>query len=537
VASADGGVDFVTKLFSLRELTARVGAVLRRARVWSRLPVRRLRVRISKVALSNDRICKGKAGMKQRRIFIFLILALLLAGGGGYVYYTRYLTPTEEPSGPTLQTATVRRGDIVFQADGSGELVTGTELDLTFRSGGVLEAIVVDVGARVRQGDILAQLETDDLEQALAEADYDVQLAEEALAEVQQAADEDALADAQADLRDAQLDLQFAQDTYASATSSSSDSVEREKTQYDWYVSQYQSKKAAFESGNLSQTDHDQAMNSMIAAEGRWKAAINRARSDELQAAENLNQARDAVNQASESLQLLETGPLTDTLTRAVLTVDQALLAREEAVAALDRAQLTAPFSGTVTAVDATVGDQVGSNTSILTLAKQQEPLVRFWVEEADMINVAVGYTVNIVFEAWPDMTFTGKVVRVDPALVTVDGTSAVQAWASLDLGSADLASTLLSQGTRAVGASQATVLLSGMTAEIEVIAAEARNALLVPVEALRELSQGQYAVFVVNPDGELEMRAVEVGLMDPVSAEVLAGLELGEIVSLGQAD
>ena len=45
-----------------------------------------------------------------------------------------------------------------------------------------------------------------------------------------------------------------------------------------------------------------------------------------------------------------------------------------------------------------------------------------------------------------------------------------------------------------------------------------------------------QYAVFVVQPDGELAMRPVEVGLQDVVNAEILSGLEAGEVISLGQS-
>jgi multidrug efflux pump subunit AcrA (membrane-fusion protein) len=61
----------------------------------------------------------------------------------------------------------------------------------------------------------------------------------------------------------------------------------------------------------------------------------------------------------------------------------------------------------------------------------------------------------------------------------------------------------------------------------------EAKNALLVPVQALREMEDGQYTVFVVKEDGTLETRVVEVGLMDYVNAEVKSGLAQGEVVSL----
>jgi hypothetical protein len=48
-------------------------------------------------------------------------------------------------------------------------------------------------------------------------------------------------------------------------------------------------------------------------------------------------------------------------------------------------------------------------------------------------------------------------------------------------------------------------------------------------------LGEDQYAVFVVQANGELEMRVVEVGLMDYVYAEIRSGLQRGEVVSTGE--
>jgi len=151
-----------------------------------------------------------------------------------------------------------------------------------------------------------------------------------------------------------------------------------------------------------------------------------------------------------------------------------------------------------------------------ITLADLEEPVLQFWVEESEMRDVVAGNRVEVIFEALPEDTFTGEVIRVDPALVTVDGTLAVQAWASVDT------------------ASHPVTLLGGMNADVEIISAEARDTLLVPIQALRELGPDQYAVFVVQPDGELLLRPVQVGLQDYVNAEILSGLELGETVSTG---
>ena len=203
--------------------------------------------------------------------------------------------------------------------------------------------------------------------------------------------------------------------------------------------------------------------------------------------------------------------------TQAELSLAQAQLNLEAAQRQLEETTLIAPVSGTVMAVQAQVGESVGASP-IVTLADVEEPQVLFWVEESDLMSVAPGNAVNIVFEALPDYTFPGEIVSVDPALVTVDGTPAVQSWASIDLSAYPVS------------------LLCDMNAEVEIVAGEARNALLVPVQALRELGPDQYAVFVVQSDGELELRPVGVGLKDFVNAEILSGLKAGDVVSTGTA-
>lgn len=458
---------------------------------------------------------------KKRRIWIVLIVALLLATGGGYFAYARYFATAEEPEEQlTLETATVQQGDILITADGSGELVPSAEMEMAFRTGGVVDEVFVQVGDLVQAGDLLAQLKTDDLERALAEAEFGLQLAQLDLTEAREGPDEAELEDARAALRDAQVNLTLAQSAYNKTFDSNLDAlIDKRKTEFDWWVGYYQNQKAEYEAGDLSQADHDWAMAAMITAEGQWQKAINEAAIEEIQAWNRVVQAQNTVYQREQDLEELENSPTTEELVRAEVAVDRALVAQQRAAADLEAAKLYVPFDAIVMDIAVDTGDQVDTNAAILTLATLQEPLVRFWVEESDYGSVAIGNPASIVFEAFPDDTFTGAIIQVDPVLVTVDGTSAVQAWASIEIDQ------------------QETTLFSGMTADVEVIAAESRSTLLVPVQALRELSSGQYAVFVVNSNGESEMRPVEVGLMDLANAEILSGLKPGEIVSLGETE
>ncbi len=156
-------------------------------------------------------------------------------------------------------------------------------------------------------------------------------------------------------------------------------------------------------------------------------------------------------------------------------------------------------------------------NGTVIVLADLEAPVVQFWVEESDLNSVAVGNRVNIVFEALPDLVYDGEIVDIDPVLVTVDGTTAVQSWASIDT------------------TAHPVKLLGDMNVEVEVVAGEASNVNLVPVKALRELGSDQYAVFVVGTDSELELRPVQVGLQDYVNVEIVSGLQRGEVVSVGE--
>jgi multidrug efflux pump subunit AcrA (membrane-fusion protein) len=140
---------------------------------------------------------------------------------------------------------------------------------------------------------------------------------------------------------------------------------------------------------------------------------------------------------------------------------------------------------------------------------------IQFYMDESDWSNIKVGYDVEVTFDALPDQVFTGKVIEVMPSLVTVQGSSMIEGLAQLD---------------NSVEEIQLPVYVA---ASVDVIAAQAKNAVLVPVEALHEISAGQYAVFVMK-DGTPTLTMVEVGLQDGTFAEIKSGLEAGEVVTTG---
>ena len=167
----------------------------------------------------------------------------------------------------------------------------------------------------------------------------------------------------------------------------------------------------------------------------------------------------------------------------------QAVTTAQENLAA---AKLYAPISGTVMSLNATVGNNVSG--SIMTIDDLSQATIQFYLDSSDWTNVKVGYDVSVTFDALTGQTFTGKVTQVMPGLVSTQGSSMVEGTAMLD------------KSVDEIG------LPVGVDANIDVISGQALNAVLVPVEALHEISDGQYTVFVME-NGKPVLRTVEVGL------------------------
>jgi HlyD family secretion protein len=115
----------------------------------------------------------------RKKWFWIVLIVLLLAAGGGYAAYASGLVPwlgpqeSEEPT-TTFQTAAVTVGNLSITADGTGNLVPASTVELSFDATGTLLELLVEVGDQVQAGDVLAWIDDADARNAVAEAELDV---------------------------------------------------------------------------------------------------------------------------------------------------------------------------------------------------------------------------------------------------------------------------------------------------------------------------------------------------------------------------
>ena len=522
--------------------------------------------------------------LKKKRVVWIIVAALLVgAAGGGYAYYrqTKAAKAQAQTTQQTLQTTRVRRGEIVLSATGAGSVVAAREMGLAFGASGELIELSVGVGDTVKQGDVLARVEdtaarqaVTSAEQALARAQADLKTAQKNHADLIAPPTEVELLTAQAAVETAQKNLDDltkgataaeiaqAEATLASAEEAYKQAVagptEEEIQRAELALEQAKNSRWSVQMNrdatcgmrpDSSACDQAQAqvlnaeisvqlaeMNLADVKKGKTQAEIQALAAQVASARENLQKLRAGATQAEidnakaqlaaaqEKLADLQNGPTAEeiaiseqTVRTAELAVAQAEANLAEAKEALERCTLVAPFDGVITAVNAQVGDTVNANATVLTIADLSQVVLEVYLDETDWAMVNVGYEVEVTFDALPDQVFKGKIVRVSPQLVTVSGVKSVYAQAVLD--SASFA--------------KPQTLPVGLSATVDVIGGRATNALVVPVEALREIGANEYAVFVVE-NGQPRLRPVEVGLMDATYAEIKAGLQEGEIVSTG---
>ncbi len=509
----------------------------------------------------------------RKKTFWITTLFILLAAGGGYAWYSAVYLPGQTPvETETLQTAKVRRGDLIVSASSAGTLVPVQEAALGFRSGGVLVELNIQPGDTVSASQSLARLDDAEAQANLAQAETNLRLAQNKLDEsdaaIVQAETNLALAElklesllagpapsaltiAQANLDSAQADMDAllagpTDDEIAIAAiemEQAAISVKQTQTAYDTIAwaddAGASSQAAALQSATLAYEKSLAAYRQKVTGAAPEQVAAAQAKLTQAQQqlndlligadAADIAAAQIAVEQAQANLLAARN------TTALEIGVEQAQLGVDAARRNLESLMLRAPFAGIVINVEAAIGETVGASP-IITMFDSSRARVELYLDETDLDKLTVGNNVEIVFDALPDLTFTGQIIRINPSLITIDGVPVVSALAELDdpESPANVETVAFSDGAPSPAA--AVKLMPGMNAAVEVIAGRTEDALLAPVEALRELGPGQYAVFIME-DGQPRLRPVKIGLQDLTYVEIIEGLEQGDEVTTGIVD
>lgn len=323
----------------------------------------------------------GKGKKKRRILYVFGAVLVLVLVVVGLVAATRGGTKID-PS----KLGKVEKGDLAKSVVATGKIQPITNVEVKSKASGIVERLLVDYGDTVKKGQILAEL---DKQQILAQVN-------------QQRA---SLQAAEAAARAAQADLEHAK-------------VDAEGPDVPLLKRAYERAQAMAKDGVVSPSAVDDA-------EKNYEMALNKqqlGKANVISSAAKLRQADAQVAQAK--AQLAE---------------------REEEYR---NSTIVAPLDGMVLSRDVEVGDAVSSililgssATLVMTLGDIHEVYVKGKVDESDIGKVYIGQPARIKVESYKDRTFTGKVTKISPMGVEKDNVTTFEVRVSIDNAKGELKS------------------------------------------------------------------------------------------------
>ena len=193
----------------------------------------------------------------------------------------------------------------------------------------------------------------------------------------------------------------------------------------------------------------------------------------------------------------------------------QARAQRDAAEAELAKTVISAPFNGVIAEVNVEVGEWVTPSPPLLTsppvidLIDPTSIFVSAPMDEVDSGAIRAGLAVKLTVDSRPGETFAGTVSRVAPYVLDEEAQNrTLEIEISID------------------DVEVAASLLPGTSADAEVILEKRSDVLRIPTSALL---RGRTVLILA--DGRLFEREVRLGLRNWQFAEVLSGLEPGELV------
>jgi multidrug efflux pump subunit AcrA (membrane-fusion protein) len=409
-----------------------------------------------------------------RGYFFIAAAAVCLAGAGcGSKAPVVQATSPDTAKPVPVTTAAVISRPVPADFQETGSFIAEETSDIAPPVAGRVVSTPVDVGARVRKGQVICEL----------------------------------------DHRDAQLKLDQARAQLEEATAS----VRQAQSRIGWTAGTFDASKVPEVAASLANYQSAQAQAKLAAADSQRyanliatgdvsKSAYEKARTQQETAEAQANAARQqyeaAANTARQSYEVVSTS-------RASLDSVKAQLA--QAQKGLDDTTIRAPFDGYITARPVAAGEYVALTNKIATIVKMETLKLDLQTPEQRAAMAHVGDRVIARVAAFPNRDFEGKVIAVNPS---IDPNSRVFI--------------LEARFRNPDGA-----LKPGMFSTARVMLPGALEGLFVPAAAVvRDKTTDSNQVFVAQ-NGKAHLHVVSIGESDQNGGliRILSGLAAGDAV------
>lgn len=411
---------------------------------------------------------------------IGVVAAGLVGAGTVGVLMLRPQSPVADLGGMTVR---VEKQDLTVRITASGKVQPVRTVNLSPKTTGILEALLVEQGDRVKQGQVIARMQADDVSPRLLQARARVAQSQARLERLRNGNRVEEVAQTQAAVEQARA------------------RVAETQSRLDWATDQVERNRALADEGAISRDRLDQLMKDADTARATHA------------------QSQASLREAEQRLALSQRGSRPEDIQEAEAQLAEAVGNLQSIQVQNEDTLIRAPFAGIITQKYATEGAFVtpttsasdassATSTAIVALADGLEILAE--VPEVDIGQVKLGQTVEIRADAMPDQIFQGRVKVIAPEAVVKQNVTSFQVRIELVTGQ--------------------TQLLSGMNVNLTFLGDRLPQAVAVPTVAI-VIRDGKNGVLVPNDKNQPEFRPVTLGMPIGEQTQILDGLQPGEQV------
>jgi HlyD family secretion protein len=317
----------------------------------------------------------GNGKKKRRRLFIYSGIGVGIILLGAVVVFAFASGGTKiDPS----KLAKVEKGDLAKSVVATGKIEPITKVEIKSKASGIVKKLYVDYGDKVKKGQVLAELDKDEIQARVDQA------------RAQLAASNASLNGTRADLERARVDAEGPDVPLL---------------------------KRAFDRAQGMAKDGVVSASALDDAQKNYEMALNKQ------------------NVAKAQLQVLEAR-----IGQAQAQVAQDRANLKQLEEQLGYTTIESPIDGIVLSRDVEIGDAVSSilvlgsgATLVMTLGDTSEVYVKGKVDESDIGKVYLGQPARIKVESFKDKTFTGKVTKISPMGVEKDNVTTFEVRVSIN--------------------------------------------------------------------------------------------------------
>ena len=483
-----------------------------------------------------------KKNIKRKRTWAIIIVVLLIAS---YIIF--------KPSSNVANTVTdvAKLSDLKETVLATGQVVSSTDLNLSFSTSGVVKSVKVKVGDKVKAGQVLATLDQGVEQAALTSARGALAGAQARLKRTIEGVSNEELALSEITLSQTKLTQDtLVSNAYQNLLNSAPEAFPEDGTS-DYVAPTISGTYILGKEGTIklkmyySSGGRSFSMSGLVEGTGTvdtitpqpignsglyikfptsssydvsdWVIEIPNKKAYNYLANYNaykaaLSQAKFAIDQRAAELAIKKSSARGSEIDLANADILSAQGQVEAALARYNNTVITAPVDGTVTSIDIKIGELALAQKEAMILQDVSNIYLETNINEANITSLTLGMPVEITYDSFgQDRIFKGSITKIDPSSTLVSGVVNYKVTASTE---------------------QSPDLRPGMTANMTIKVKEKSGVIAIPSRSIITDDKGDRTIRVITNSRSKKWKSVPVvtGIEgDGGMIEVLSGLSVGD--------